>query len=152
MRVNAQEAFVEGYEAHNVQDRIWRELMQLHAVNKENPTKKFVGRDRETAKEESEEHYLPAFVGSGHSIVAGKLHLRHRGEQPELAHLAEVALGELGSLPSCDPGFSGGCVASGVRRGLFLTHDGGGSDWWLEEERKEWLGLWKGRAMARGGR
>ena len=141
MRVNAQEAFAEGYEARNVQDRIWRELMQLHAVNKEKPTKKFVGRDRETAKEESEEHYPPAFVGSGHSLVAGKLHLCRRGEQPELAHLAEVALGELGSLPSGDPRFSGGGVASGARRGLFLPHGGGGSDWWLEEEREEWLGL-----------
>jgi hypothetical protein len=130
MRVNAQEAFVEGFEARNVQDEIWRELMQLHAVNKEKPTKKFVGRDRETAKEESKEHYPPAFVWSGHSLVTGKLHLRRHGEQPELAHLAEVALGELGSFPSCDPRFSGGGVASGAFRGLFLPHGGGGgSDW-----------------------
>jgi hypothetical protein len=57
--------------------------MQLHAIHKEKPMKKFVGRDRETAKEESEEHYPPAFVGSGHSLVAGKLHLYHHREQPE---------------------------------------------------------------------
>jgi hypothetical protein len=141
MRINAQEALTQGYEARNVQDRIWRELMKLLAINKEKPTKEFVGSDRETAKKESEEHYLPAFIRSGHGLVAGKLHLRHRGEQPELAHLTEVALGELGSLPSCDPRFPGGGVASGARGGLFLSHGGERSARCLEKEREEWLEL-----------
>jgi hypothetical protein len=40
-----------------VQKRVGCELVKLHTVNKENPTKKFVGRKRKTMEEESEEHY-----------------------------------------------------------------------------------------------
>jgi hypothetical protein len=45
---DAQESFTQSDEADNVQDLIWRELMQLHAVNKKQPTKKFMGRKRNT--------------------------------------------------------------------------------------------------------
>jgi hypothetical protein len=31
--------------------------VKLHAINEEEPTKKFVGRKRKTAKEESEKHH-----------------------------------------------------------------------------------------------
>jgi hypothetical protein len=30
----------------NVKDRIWRELMQLYAIDKEKPAKEFMGRER----------------------------------------------------------------------------------------------------------
>jgi hypothetical protein len=33
-----------------VQKRIWCQLMELHTVNKEKPTEKFMGRERETAE------------------------------------------------------------------------------------------------------
>jgi hypothetical protein len=32
---------------------IWRELVKLHAIDKENPTKKLVGRKRKAAEKES---------------------------------------------------------------------------------------------------
>jgi hypothetical protein len=39
-----QERLAKSNETSNVQNRIWRELVKLHAINKENPMKKFVGR------------------------------------------------------------------------------------------------------------
>ena len=151
MRVNAKEALAKGYEAHNVQDGIWRELMQLHAVNEKKPTKEFVGRDRKAAKEEGEEHYPPAFVGTGHGLIAEELHLRRRREQPELTHLAEVALGEFGALPPYDPRFSGGGIAGCARSNFFFPMAKKGGAWWVEREREE-LELYKAGATTRGGR
>jgi hypothetical protein len=40
-----------------VQKRVRCELVKLHTVNKEKPTKKLVGRKRKTTEEESEEYY-----------------------------------------------------------------------------------------------
>jgi hypothetical protein len=40
-----------------VQKRVRCELVKLHTVNKEKPTKKLMGRKRKTAEKESEEHY-----------------------------------------------------------------------------------------------
>jgi hypothetical protein len=40
-----------------VQKRIRCELVELHTINKQKPTEKLVGRKRETAEEESKEHY-----------------------------------------------------------------------------------------------
>jgi hypothetical protein len=45
---DSQESFTESDEAGNVQDLIWRELMQLHTVNKKQPTKKFMDKKRNT--------------------------------------------------------------------------------------------------------
>ena len=42
--MDAQEALAKSDKARDVQNRVWRELMKLHAVNKQEPTKKFVGR------------------------------------------------------------------------------------------------------------
>jgi hypothetical protein len=44
--VNAQECFTASDEAGDMKKRIWRELMQLHAIYKEKPLKEFVGRKR----------------------------------------------------------------------------------------------------------
>jgi hypothetical protein len=57
MGFDPKERFAKGDEAGDVQNRIWRELVKLHAVNKEKPTKKFVGRERKTTQEKSEEHH-----------------------------------------------------------------------------------------------
>ena len=111
-----------------------------------------MGRDRNAAKEECEEHYPPAFIGTGRGLVAGELHLCRRREQPKLTHLAEVALGELGALPSHDPRLSGGGVADGARSGLLFPHGEGRSAWWVESEKEEGFELCKAGATARGGR
>jgi hypothetical protein len=45
MRFDPQERLTNSNKTSDVQNRIWRELVKLHAVNKEKPTKKFVGRE-----------------------------------------------------------------------------------------------------------
>jgi hypothetical protein len=47
--------------------------MELHTVNKEKPTEKFVGRERETAEEKSEEHYPITARGLRDPFGAGEL-------------------------------------------------------------------------------
>jgi hypothetical protein len=45
--VNAQKSLTKSDEADDMQKRIWRELMHLHAIDKEKPIKEFVtGRDK----------------------------------------------------------------------------------------------------------
>jgi hypothetical protein len=73
-----------------VQKRFRCELVKLHTVNKEKPTKKLVGRKRKTAEEESEEHYpittrelwdllsawkLDRILGGDEAVRPGFLHL-----------------------------------------------------------------------------
>jgi hypothetical protein len=44
--VNAQKRFIERDKTCDVKNRIWHELMQLHAIDKEKPTKEFMSRER----------------------------------------------------------------------------------------------------------
>jgi hypothetical protein len=69
-------------------DRIRRELVQLHAVDEKEPTKKFMGRKREATEHEVEKHYPPNFIGTGFHRVAGDLGLRRGREHPVFAELA----------------------------------------------------------------
>jgi hypothetical protein len=46
MRVDTKKIFTEHDEEHNVKDGIGHELMKLHAIDKEKPTKEFVGRQQ----------------------------------------------------------------------------------------------------------
>jgi hypothetical protein len=46
-----------------VENGIRCELVKLHTINKEKPTKKFVGRKRKATEEESKEHYPKAARG-----------------------------------------------------------------------------------------
>jgi hypothetical protein len=55
--INAQKCLTQSDEAGNVQQRIWCELVQLHTIHKQEPTKKFVGRERESAEEEGQKHH-----------------------------------------------------------------------------------------------
>jgi hypothetical protein len=50
MGIDPKERFTKGDEAGNVQDRVRRELMKLHAANKKKPTEEFMGRKRESAQ------------------------------------------------------------------------------------------------------
>jgi hypothetical protein len=47
--VNSREGLTEGDKIGDMQDRIWRELVKLHAINEKEPMKKFVGRKTKTA-------------------------------------------------------------------------------------------------------
>jgi hypothetical protein len=44
MRFDPQERLAKSNKTSDVQNRIWHELVKLHAINEEKPMKKFVGR------------------------------------------------------------------------------------------------------------
>jgi hypothetical protein len=55
--IDPKEGFTESDKTGDVQDRIWRELVKLHAINKEKAMKKFVGRKRKTTEKEGKKHH-----------------------------------------------------------------------------------------------
>jgi hypothetical protein len=55
-----------------VQNRVWCELVELQAINKEKPTKKFVGRERKTVQEKSKKHHPITARGLGDALGAGE--------------------------------------------------------------------------------
>jgi hypothetical protein len=71
MGLDPEKRFIKHNETGNVQNRVWCELVKLHAIDKEKPTKKFVGRERKTTKEESKEHHPIAARGLGDALRAG---------------------------------------------------------------------------------
>jgi hypothetical protein len=56
-----------------VKDGIRCELVKLHTINKKKPTKKFVGRKRQTAEKEGEEHHPITARGLRDPLGAWKL-------------------------------------------------------------------------------
>jgi hypothetical protein len=72
MRVNAKEGLAKSDKAGNVQNRIWHELVQLHSIDKEKPTKKFVDRKRKTAEEKGKEHHPVALLWLRDDLGAGE--------------------------------------------------------------------------------
>jgi hypothetical protein len=80
--IDSKERFAKGNETGDMQDRIWRELVKLHAINEKEPTKKFVGRQRKTAKEESKKHNPIVAWGLGDALGAEEDDCRLSGEKP----------------------------------------------------------------------
>jgi hypothetical protein len=72
MGLDPHKRLAKGYKAHNVKNRVWCELMKLHTVHEEKPTKELVGRERKTAQEESKEHHSKAARGLGDPLSARK--------------------------------------------------------------------------------
>jgi hypothetical protein len=68
VRVDPKEGFAESNETCNVQNRIRRELVKLHAIHKKQPTKEFVGKERKTAEEKSKKHHPMAARGLGDAL------------------------------------------------------------------------------------
>jgi hypothetical protein len=56
-----------------VKDGVRCELVKLHTVNKEKPTKKLVGRERKAVEKESKEHYPKAARGLRDPLSTGEL-------------------------------------------------------------------------------
>jgi hypothetical protein len=81
MRINPQKRLTQSYEASNVQDRLWCELMKLHTVNKKKPTKKFVGRKRKTTQEIGKEHHPKTIPGLGNPLSTGEDNLVIVGDE-----------------------------------------------------------------------
>jgi hypothetical protein len=70
MGFDTQKRHTKGDEIGNVKNRIWCELVKLHTINKEKPTKELVGRERKTAQEKGEEHHPVAAQGLGDALSA----------------------------------------------------------------------------------
>jgi hypothetical protein len=49
MGFDPQKRLAKSNEAGNMKNRVWCELVKLHTIHKEKPTKELVGRERETA-------------------------------------------------------------------------------------------------------
>jgi hypothetical protein len=56
-----------------MEDGVRCELVKLHTINKKKPTKKLVGRKRESAEEEGEKHHPIAARGLGDPFGAREL-------------------------------------------------------------------------------
>jgi hypothetical protein len=82
-----------------MQIRIWRELVKLHSVNKEKPTKKFASREGKTAQEKGEEHHPIADRGLGDTFGTGEDDLVTAGEKSILLGLDQIGLLKLRRHP-----------------------------------------------------
>jgi hypothetical protein len=72
MRIDTKEGLAKIDKAGNVQNQIWHELVQLHAIDKEKPTKKFVGRKRKSTEEKGKEHHPVALLWLRDDLSAGE--------------------------------------------------------------------------------
>jgi hypothetical protein len=72
MGFDSQEGLAKSHETGNVEDRVRCELVKLHTVNIKKPTKELVGRKRESAENEREEHHPVAARGLGDPLGGRK--------------------------------------------------------------------------------
>jgi hypothetical protein len=70
MGFDPQKRLAKSDEIGNVKNRVWCELVKLHTIHKEKPTKELVGRERETAQEKDKEHHPVATRGLGDALSA----------------------------------------------------------------------------------
>jgi hypothetical protein len=111
MGFDPQKRLAQSRKTSNVEDRIWCEMVKLHTVNIKKPTKEFVGRKRESAEKESEEHHPVAARGLGDPLGAGELDGVLVGNETVRPGLVQLLLHESRWHPAC----------CGVRR-LTLGH------------------------------
>jgi hypothetical protein len=93
--IDSKEGFAKGNETGDMQDRIWRELVKQHAIDEKEPTKKFVGRQRKTAEEESKKHNPIAARGLEDALGAGEDDRRLFDEKPLPLGLVQIGFLEL---------------------------------------------------------
>jgi hypothetical protein len=94
---------------------IWCELIELYTVDKEQPTKKFVGRKRQTAEDKSKKHYPITARGLRDPLGAGKLDGVLGGNEAVHRGLLHLLLGDGGAHP-----FGGRRLGHGVLVGQML--------------------------------
>jgi hypothetical protein len=70
--VDSKKRLAKGDETGNVENQIRRELVKLHAIDKEKPTKKLVGRKRKAAEKKCKEHNPISARRLGDTLVARK--------------------------------------------------------------------------------
>jgi hypothetical protein len=88
--VDSKEGLTEGDKTGDMQDRIWCELVKLHAINENEPMKKFVGRKRKTAEEENKKHNPISSRGLGDALGAREDDRRLSGEKPLPLGLVQI--------------------------------------------------------------
>jgi hypothetical protein len=69
-------------ETGNVENRIRCDLVKLHAIDKEKPTKKLVGRKRNTVEKKCKEHNRYPLRGLGTRSLPGKMISADSGRKP----------------------------------------------------------------------
>jgi hypothetical protein len=79
-------------ETGNVENRIRRELVKLHAIDKEKPMKKLVGRKRKAAEKKCKEHNPISASRLGDTLVAGEDDRRRFEEKALLFGLLQIGL------------------------------------------------------------
>jgi hypothetical protein len=89
--------------------------MELHTINKEKPTEKFVGRERETAEEKSQEHYPITARGLRDPFITGELDGVLGGDEAVRRSLLYLFLGDVGAYP-----VGGRVLGHGALRGQVL--------------------------------
>jgi hypothetical protein len=70
--VKSKKRLTESDKTSNVKNQIWRELMYLHTIDKEKPTKKFVGRERKATEKKGEEHHPISLWWFWNTLIAGE--------------------------------------------------------------------------------
>jgi hypothetical protein len=88
--------------------------MELHTVNKEKPTKKFVGRERETAEKKSEEHYPITARGLRDPLSAGELDGVLGGDETVRRSFLHLSFGDSGANPAGGRGLGHGALGGQV--------------------------------------
>jgi hypothetical protein len=65
VQVNSKKRLAKSDETGNVENQIWHELVKLHTINKEKPTKKLVGRKRKVVRRKARNitQYPPRGLG-----------------------------------------------------------------------------------------
>jgi hypothetical protein len=64
--------------------------MKLHAIDKEKPTKKFVGRERKATEKKGKEHHPVSFWWFWHTLIAEEDDRRRLWEEPLLLGLLQI--------------------------------------------------------------
>jgi hypothetical protein len=84
----------------NMKNRVQCELVKLHTVHKEKPTKELMGRERETTQEEGEEHHPIAALGLGDALGAREDDLIAIDDETISQGLVKIRLLELARNPA----------------------------------------------------
>jgi hypothetical protein len=74
--------------------------VKLHAINKEEPTKKFVGRKKKTTEKESKKHHPITARGLGDAFDAGENNLLPFDEEPLPLSLGQIGFFEFKGNPA----------------------------------------------------
>jgi hypothetical protein len=117
MGIDPQEGLIEGNEAGNVQNRVRHELVKLHTINKEEPTKKFVGRKRKTTEKEGKKHHPITARGLGEAFGAREDDLLPSDKEPLPLRFGQIRFIKFRGNPA------GRHIPALLLRHLFFVHN-----------------------------